>query len=171
MVILLIGLLGAGKTSVATVLSKKLRYECVELDDLVLGKTTFKTVAEAYKDKISVWKEKELETTKELSKKDNMVVIFGGATVENNLNILYFKENTPEVKVVYLETRPEVLTERLVNLYSEFKKDGPNIVLKTMERHYSKRDMLYREYADIVVNTEDSTPEEASDEIMAKIKK
>ncbi|HRN71231.1 MAG TPA: shikimate kinase [Candidatus Woesebacteria bacterium] len=171
MVILLIGLLGSGKTSIATLLAKKLGFVCIELEDYVLDKTPFKTITEAYNNKISIWKETELEATKELSKKDDAVIILGGATVENNLNILYFKENSPDLKIVYLETKPQVLTDRLVHLYDEFKKEGPKLVLKTMEKHYKKRDMLYREYADLVINTEDSTPEEATDEILEKLNK
>lgn len=169
MVILLVGLLGAGKTSIATLLSKELKYECIELDDYILSKTKFNSVSEAYNGKVSLWKEKELESTKELSQKDNTVITFGGATLENNLNLLYFKESGKDIKVIYLETKPEILTERLINLYDEFKKEGPKYVLKSMERYYTKRDMMYREHADMVINTEDSTPEEATQEILEKL--
>lgn len=169
MVILLVGLLGAGKTSIATFLAEKLQMECFELDDYVLKMTGFDSATDAYNSKVSLWKEKELEATKELSKKDNVVVSFGGATLENNLNLLYFKENAPSLKVVYLETKPQILTERLVSLYDEFKKEGPKHVLRTMEKHYKKRDMLYREHADLIVNTEDSTPEEAGLEIIQQL--
>lgn len=169
MVILLIGPLGSGKTSIGTLLAKHLNYDCIELDDYVLKKTSHSSVKDAYNESIIAWKEKELEATKELSKKDNVVIIFGGATLENHLNVLYFKENAKDLKIIYLETKPEVLSERLIELYDEFKKEGPQYVLKTMEKHYKKRDMLYREHADLIINTEDSTPEETSAEIIQQL--
>ena len=170
MVILITGILGSGKTSIATVLTEKLGYECVELDDLILKKTGFKSVGEAYESSLAGWKEKELETTKELSARDNMVIVCGGALIENNLNVLYFQEKNKNVKIIYLKTRPDILSERLVKLYDEFKKVGPKAVLKKMGTYYDKRNNLYEQYADLIVNTEDSTPEEAADEIMKKLK-
>ena len=170
MVILLMGILGAGKSSIASLLSKELGYECLEIDDYILDQTGFKSVKEAYQEGKSHWKEKELEVSKELSKRDNIVIVSGGAFVENNLNILYFKENSKDLKIVYLQTRPKILTNRLVKLYSEFKKAGPHEVLKRMEKHYERRSILYDQYADIVVNTEESTPEEATQEILKKLR-
>ena len=164
------GILGAGKTSIATLLSKELGYDCIELDDYILEKTSFKSVKEAYQAGKSLWKEAEIQATKELSKKDNMVIVCGGAMVENNLNILYFQENA-DVKIIYLQTRPKVLTNRLVKLYNEFKKAGPHEVLERMEKYYDRRNMLYAQYADFVVNTEECTPEEAMQEILKKLKK
>ncbi|CAN5193532.1 shikimate kinase [soil metagenome] len=171
MVILLMGILGSGKTSIATLLSKGLNYKCIELDDYVLAKTQYKSVGEAYEDKKSLWKEKELESTKELSIKDNMVIVCGGAMVENNLNILYFQENCQDLAIIYLQTRPKTLTQRLTKLYDEFRKSSPNTVLKRMEKYYDRRNILYHQYADFIVNTEESTPEEATQEIMKKLKK
>lgn len=170
MVILIMGILGAGKTSVSTLLSKELGYTCIELDDYILEKTGFKSVKDAYQESMTKWKEKELEACKELSKKDNIVVVAGGAMVENNLNILYFKENAQDLKIIYLETRPKVLTNRLVKLYGEFEKAGPHEVLKRMEKYYERRGMLYAQYADFKVNTEECTPEEATQEILRKLK-
>lgn len=170
MVILLMGILGAGKTSIATLLARELGYKCIELDDYILDKTPFKSVKEAYQESKSLWKEKELESTKELSHQDNIVVVSGGAMVENNLNILYFQENCTDLKLIYLQTRPKKLTDRLIKLYGEFQKAGPSAVLKSMEKHYERRGMLYEQYADFIINTEDSTPEEATQEIMKKLK-
>lgn len=165
------GILGAGKTSIATLLAKELGYQCIELDDYILEKTSFKTVKEAYQAGKSLWKEEELKATKELSKKDNIVIVCGGAMVENNLNIIYFQENAKDLKVVYLQTRPKILTNRLVKIYNEFEKAGPHEVLKRMEKYYDRRNILYEQYADFVVNTEDCTPEEAMQEVLKKLKK
>ena len=90
--------------------------------------------------------------------------------IENNLNVLYFQEKNKNVKIIYLKTRPDILSERLVKLYDEFKKVGSKAVLKKMGTYYDKRNNLYEQYADLIVNTEDSTPEEAADEIMKKLK-
>ncbi len=171
MIILLMGILGAGKTSIGSLLSKQLGYNCIELDDYILDKTSFKTVKEAYHDGKSLWKEKELESTKELSHKDNLVVVSGGAMVENNLNILYFQENCKNLKIIYLRSSPKKLTNRLIKLYDEFQKTGPSAVLKSMEKHYERRGMLYEQYSDYIINTEDSTPEEATQEILKKLGK
>lgn len=165
------GILGAGKTSVSALLAKHLDYTCIELDDYILAKTSFKTVKEAYQSGKSLWKEEELKATKELSTKDNMVIVCGGAMVENNLNIIYFQENAKDLKIIYLQTRPKILTNRLVKLYNEFEKAGPHEVLKRMEKYYDRRNILYEQYADYVVNTEDCTPEEAMQEVLKKIKK
>jgi shikimate kinase len=48
MLYLLIGILGSGKSRVGKLLAKKLGYEFVEMEELILENIDFKTVHEVY---------------------------------------------------------------------------------------------------------------------------
>lgn len=168
--ILLLGILGSGKTSIGTLLAQELGYTFVELDDIILKKNNFESVAEVYNKRMSLWKEKELEVMQELSQGDNQVIACGGAIVENMLNILYFKESSAPLTVIYLQTKPETLSDRLIKDYDQFKKEGPKHVLGKMTQHFEHRNGLFLHAADHVVNTDDEMPEDVCEKITKLLK-
>jgi shikimate kinase len=153
MIYLLIGPIGAGKTSVGNTIAQKLGYEFLELDEQALRRSGFETIRDAFKNGSTKFKEAELEVAKKLSQKDNMVIACGGGMVVNQLNFDYFRESGKEVKIVYLNVTPQTQVERLVEKHAFFEEKQKEI-LEGVKKIYEERDFLYRLISDQIVDTQ-----------------
>ena len=169
MVILLLGLVGSGRTSIGHCLADELSYEFVEMEEAVMKKCGAKTFEEAYDGHLTNWKEKELEASREISLKDNLVIAASNTWIDNDLNLHYFKENALELQVVYLRTKPEVLTQRLSSLNKSLKNDSGKRIIEKIKEIHRWRDVLFSDYSDFAIDTDDLMPEEASKMILKKI--
>lgn len=153
--------MGAGKSTVGQILAEKLGFEFVEFDKKVLEKTGMESIAKVYSNKKSIWKETEMEVSRELSKERNLVVACGGGFFDNDLNVLYFRENVENLKIVYLKADAETLAKRNGEMVQ---KDKETLrIKKTIESLFLKRDLLYSEFADITVDTLDKDPIEIAE--------
>lgn len=171
MILLLLGLMGSGRTSIGSCIASNLGYDFIEIQDEVLKRTGFTSYEEAYKGKLTKWKEAELVLSCELSDQDNIVVSASNTYIDNDLNLHYFKESGKEFHVVYLRTNPEVITKRLTSLHENFKKEGSSRIMKRVQEFYNLRDSLFTHYADFIVDTDDKIPEEACKIIRDKVAK
>ena len=115
MTILLLGLMGSGKSTIGKLLAEHFGYKFHEMDHLVLEQSGFNSVSEVYEHRMSLWKESELEVSKELSKKENLVIAASGGLSENQLNILYFQENCKHLEIVFLHVDIAKAEQRLLN--------------------------------------------------------
>ena len=171
MVILLLGLVGSGRASVGKCLADELGYEFVEMEEAVMKKCGAKTFEEAYEGHLTNWKEKELEASREISSKDNLVIATSNTWIDNDLNLHYFKDNAADLHVVYLCTEPEVITKRITSLNKHFNMGGANRIIEKIKEIHRWRDVLFSHYSDFSVDTDDLMPEEASKMILKKIGK
>lgn len=149
--ILLIGNMGSGKSSIGMALAKILHMKFVELDDLVLRHTGFPTVEQVYAHRKSLWKECELEISKDLSVEDNNIIACGGGFIENELNVTYFTEHSPDLRIFYIHARPEIVAKR-IHALSPGKK-FKDVLLQT-QNLYAKRDILCRMHANHIIENE-----------------
>lgn len=169
MIILLVGLMGSGRTSIGSCLADSLKFEFLELEDLVLKKTGFKSYDEAYKGKLSKWKEAEIELTKEIAAKNNIVLTATSTYIDNDINIHIFKESGKDVHIIYLRTNPEVITQRLTTLYTGFKKEGAKRIMKRVQEYHMLRDTLFSHHADFIIDTDDKIPEVSCKHILKMV--
>lgn len=165
--ILLLGTIGSGKSTIGSRLAQLLGYRFVELDDVVLEHTGFTSINEVYEHKASLWKECELEISKDISLDDNQVIACGGGFADNALNFLYFQEHNP-VYCVYLHTSPSTLSSRLLSNMDQERLAHLELTDK-MSELYRKRDGLYRLYADTVSETDDRSVKDIVKEIREKL--
>lgn len=158
--ILIIGTVGSGKSSIGLTLATMLKMKIVELDELVLEQTGYLSIEEVYKERYSLWKECELEVSKDVSLEDNTVFICGGGFVENELNILYFKEHSKKLCIFYIHSKPDTIIKRISAIKNyDFKNKN------RVKNLYKKRDVLSRLYADYVVENENKEIVEVALEI------
>lgn len=165
--ILLLGTIGSGKSTIGARLAQLLGYRFVELDDLVLEHTGFASIDEVYKHKASLWKECELEISKDMSLDDDQVIACGGGFADNALNILYFQEHNP-VYAIYLHTSPETLSRRLLSNMDQERMEHLELTDK-MSELYLKRDGIYRLHANAVVETNDREVKDVVREIRDRL--
>lgn len=145
--ITLIGMPGAGKSTLGVVLAKILGYEFLD-SDLLIQKTEKRRLYQ-------IINEEGLEGFKAIENRVNASIETESTVIATGGSVVYCSEAMEHLKsigkVVYLKISLESLTRRLGNL----KKRG--VLLKegqTLKDLYEERVPLYEKYADIVVDEE-----------------
>lgn len=145
----LIGLMGAGKTTVGKILAKHLHKTFYDSDHEIEHRTgvhiplIFELEGEAG------FRKRESSTIEELVKLNDVIVATGGGAVLAKQNRENLSQNGT---VIYLCAQPE-------ELYYRTRGDKNRPLLQTddprakLERLFAERDPLYREIADIVIDT------------------
>jgi shikimate kinase len=165
--IALIGFMGAGKTVVGKALAEKLGKEFIELDALIEQKAG-KTIPEIFQqDGEIAFRELEIEVTKEVSPKKNVVIACGGGLVLNKINIDRLKK---ENLVVYLAASPEVILKRTLSDSNE------RPLLEAADRTSTVKELLkfrqpfYERAAEITMDTSKLDIDSAVEQIIARVK-
>lgn len=162
----LIGLRGAGKSTVGPLVAKALRYPFVELDAMIeeeaglrLGEL-FALHGESYYRKL------ERETLERvLASGPASVVATGGSLVTETGTYALLKENTV---TVWLQATPELHLNRVAAQGDRRPMAGHADPLSELRVLLRGRDRLYRE-AQIVVDTSRLSPEATADAIVARL--
>lgn len=173
MKIFLCGYMGSGKSLISQHLAEKLGYPGIDLDDQISLMEQM-VIPDIFRVKGELYFRK-LETNvlqDALEDPGSIIIALGGGTLSYGNNLLLIKE-TPNAKVVYLKASVEFLTDRLINEKSTRpvishlteKEDLENFIRK----HLFERSYYYNQ-ADIIVNVENKTPQEISEEICLLLK-
>lgn len=163
--IILIGFMGAGKTTVAKLLAKELTFNTIDMDKLVVEKSGRKSGEEIFeKDGELSFREYEILVANEIKDEQNCVIATGGGIVMNKVNIDYLKKNGI---LVFLKSSFETAKHRVGNKEKRplFKNE------KQAEELYNLRLPLYTYYADVIVETDEKPVEKVVEEIIKAIKK
>lgn len=162
--IFLVGFMGAGKTTVGRILARKLGYRYCDADKVIetkAGKTVsdiFSAFGEEY------FRDLESETLYSLAGKTKQVIATGGGAVVREENREAMKKGGV---TIYLKAPMSVIWERVRHSKTRplLNVDDP---FDAAEELLRKRAPFY-ETADITIDTENLTPEEAASEIMKKL--
>ena len=162
MTLLLFGLLGSGKSTIGKLLAVDLHATFVEMDYAIsqsLGGVKPQDVSDAE------WKECQIEISKDLSVQRNLVIAASGNIVENDVNILYFREHSDDLHIIYLDATTETLLARGAGNDREKAKE----LASHLEDLRQKREVLYRTHADVTVVTDNKTPRQIADDVLTSI--
>ena len=160
--IVLIGMPGAGKSTVGVVVAKKLGYRFAD-SDLVIQETFGKLLHELITERgvEGFWAlENDINASLELS---NTVIATGGSACYGKEAMEHLRKNGV---VVYLELGYDSLTERLGDLNARGVTILPGQTLKEL---YEERTPLYEQYADVTVNCEGKLLREVVEEVCIKV--
>lgn len=157
--IILIGMPGCGKSTVGVLLAKSMLRDFVDTD-LIIQNTYKKSLCDIInEDGLDGFKEKENSVLAQL-KAENAVIATGGSAV-------YCPEGMENLKnggkVIYLKLSPEEIKSRIKNITTR------GIAMKegtTIEELYNERAALYEKYADIIIDCENTTPEECVNKVI-----
>lgn len=147
--IFLVGLMGAGKTSVGRLLARRLGktfYDCDQEIERATGvriPVIFEIEGEAG------FRARERRMLAELAQRSDVVLATGGGAVLAPENRALLKASGT---VVYLRASPHDLWQRTRHDRNRplLQTDDP---MATLVRLYDERDLLYREIADVIVDT------------------
>lgn len=146
--IVLIGMPGVGKSTIGVILAKQLGYEFVD-SDLIIQRKENRLLHEIIEQEgVDGFIEVENSVNASLCV-EKSVIATGGSAVYGREAMEHLKNIG---RIVYLQLSYEALETRLGNL------KGRGVVLRdgqTLKDIYEERSMLYKKYADIIVNEED----------------
>ncbi len=160
--IVLIGMPGAGKSTIGVILAKSLLFDFCDTD-LSIQKSTCKSLSQ-------IINEAGIDAFIELEEKIicseafvDCVVATGGSAVYGAKAMEKLKENGI---IVYLKVSPEELQNRIKNIHTRgiAMKEGTSI-----SELYAERAPLYEKYADITIECDGKTAEECVDLIIHRI--
>ncbi len=149
--IFLVGLMGAGKTTVGRMLSKRLGKSFYDSDHEIENRTgvTIPVIFELEGE--LGFRKRETAVISELTQLQDIVLATGGGAVLAKQNREYLSQNGI---VVYLRANVSELWRRTKNDRTRplLQTDDPQARLQQL---YAERDPLYREIADIIMDTGD----------------
>lgn len=166
--IVLVGLMGTGKTTVGTLLSTQLGIPLLDSDEMIVARTG-RTVREIFEaEGEPVFRALETEALLDaLADPAPAVIAAAGGVVLSPVNREALV--AAAAVVVWLRAEPELLLDRVFNQgHRPLLDQDPAGTLAAMQ---SQREPLYREVADLVVDVAGRTPTEVAatvlDEVLA----
>lgn len=152
--ITLIGMPGAGKSTIGVVLAKALGYQFID-SDLLIQKEEKRKLSE-------IIEQEGYEGFREIENRVNAAIDVENTVIATGGSVVYCEDAMDHLNsvgtVVYLKLPLEALVERLGSL------KGRGVLLKegqTLEDLYEERTPLYEKYADIVIDEEGKNLEES----------
>ena len=141
----LIGMAGAGKSSLGKKLAKHLDYDFID-SDLLIEKTKNNSLQKIL-DEVGIKKFKEIEEAALLSVKFNKTILAtGGSAIFSEEAMYYIKKNS---SVIYIEVSLEEIVDRVSNFSSRgFVKESN----QTIQQAFNVREEIYKNFSDHIVS-------------------
>lgn len=165
--IVLIGFMGTGKSTISRHLSNLLEMEFVDTDGLIEEKAelSIPMIFEKYGE--VRFRELEKEIIQELSQKKNIIISCGGGVVLNPDNVTALKSNG---KIVLLSASPNTIYHRVKDsIERPLLKD--KMTIEYIEGMLAQREKIYLAAAHRIIDTNNKTVEEISNEIISSLLK
>lgn len=163
--IVLIGFMGAGKSTVSDYLSTMFAMKIVEMDQVIAEREEmsvpdiFATYGEEY------FRDRETELLVEMQTHKNTVISCGGGAVLRERNVAEMKKNG---RVVLLTASPETVYERVKDSDDRPVLNGRKNV-KGIAKLMEQRQDRYETAADIVINTDNKTVLQVCEELVQRL--
>ena len=110
-VIVLIGMMGSGKSTIGEMLAQNLNYDFIDIDKEI-EKTENKTISQIFEECGEIYFRKcEIDKIKDFVKHNNLVLSLGGGAFENKET----QELLKNKKTVYLKTNSSTIFKRIKN--------------------------------------------------------
>jgi shikimate kinase len=164
--IVLIGMMGAGKSSVGRCLAQRIGLPHVDSDELVATRFGISIGGIFSQWGEEKFREAETESLRDLGASDAAIIVTGGGVVLRAENVDLLKQLGT---IVWLDADEETLFERASRCGGRplLQTENPR---KTFSKLLKTRQPLYEEAADLRVDTSSLTPDEIADKILSRIK-
>jgi shikimate kinase len=164
--IYLVGLMGAGKTTVGRQLAKRLQRRFLDSDHEIEARTGVRIPVIFEIEGESGFRRRESQVLEELAREPDLILATGGGAVLAPENRKCLRESGI---VVYLHAPPDVLYERTRHDRNRplLQVDDPLAKLREL---YGQRDPIYRETAHIVVDSKHGAAGQLAQRIESELK-
>ena len=148
--IILVGMMGAGKTTIGKLLSNQLAFNFIDLDRKIEEKSGVKinTIFEIEGEE--GFREREYLALKDALAEEKAVISTGGGVVVKDINRSLIQKS--EAMVVYLKASLDILVGRLKNDKTRPMLNKDNKLL-SLQNLLSEREPFYENLADFIIDT------------------
>ena len=141
----LIGMAGAGKTSVGKALAEKLNYKFIDTDKVI--EDTHKSSLQELLERYGYLKLREIEEKEVIGLSiDGSIISTGGSVVYGSDAMNFLNENST---IVYLDMGLEQIRKRNINFSNRGFAKHPD---QSIEEVFAERTELYKKYANLTVS-------------------
>ena len=165
--IMLIGFMGTGKSTVSKVMSSKLHIQETDMDDYIVeyAGMSINDIFSKYGEER--FRDIESECVKELCETSGKIISCGGGAVLRDENVTCMKKNG---LIVLLTATARTVYERVKDSTDRPVLNG-NMNVEYITELMNRRRDRYLEVADIIICTDDKTPEDIVSEMIEEIQK
>ena len=164
--IVLIGMMGCGKTTCANLLHERLGSPVVDTDALIVEREG-RSVSDIFAaEGESYFRDLETNLLIEMQSKKNMVISCGGGVPMRERNVVEMKKNG---RVVLLTAKPETILNRVKDNHDRPLLEG-NKTVPFIADLMEKRREKYQAAADIVIETDGKSELEICEELVKKLR-
>jgi shikimate kinase len=162
--IVLIGMAGAGKSTVGRLLARTLSFRFIDGDEFICARDgrTLQDILNSLGDDAFCELEKKMMFEVDLS--THVVLAPGGSIIYNNDLMEHFKKNSV---LVYLDDTIENIESRLPNAA---RRGIVGLRTKTLRQIYIERKPLYGKWADVTLNCFAKKPDELASEVLRQFR-
>jgi shikimate kinase len=148
--IILVGMMGAGKTTIGKLLSNQLAFNFIDLDRKIEEKSGVKinTIFEIEGEE--GFREREHSALNEALAEQKVIISTGGGVVVKDINRSLIQKS--EAMVVYLKASLDILLGRLKNDKTRPMLNRDNKLL-SLQKLLSEREPFYENLADFIIDT------------------
>lgn len=164
--IVFIGPMGAGKTTIGKILAKELGFEFYDSDKEIERRTGANIPWIFDVEGEQGFRDRESQVIKDLAALKNVVLATGGGAMMREDNRGYVKKSG---FVVYLNTSVEQQYKRTHKDKNRPLLQGDNDARQVLSELFEKRDPVYREVADYVIDTDRKSMKNIVKEIIAAV--
>lgn len=161
--IILIGMRGAGKTTVANILANKLNIKTIDMDSEIAkqNKMSIKEIIEKYG--IECFRNLETEYLKSFPQSEEVILSTGGGVILKEENRDLLKKIG---KIFYLYTLPKTSHKRIGDDKKRPILTKVSNMLADLENLFSQRKEIYESVADYIIDTEKLNASEVTNAIL-----
>ena len=162
--IVLTGMMGAGKSTVANFLGEKLNIKTIDIDTIIEEQENAK-ISDIFQNKgEQYFRTLEKEIIEKTFIPNNLIISLGGGALENTQSKNFLLKNAT---VIYLKASPKVIFERIKD-----DKSRPllcdNMSVEKIEEILLKREQNYQS-ASMIVETDNKSIEQITEEIIGAL--
>jgi shikimate kinase len=164
--VFLVGMMGAGKTTAGRLMARRLKREFLDTDLEIERRCGVQVPVIFEIEGEAGFRQREAAVIAELTARDDVVLATGGGAVLDEANRRHLAARGT---VVYLHAPPPALYERVRQDRNRPLLAGADPQARLQEL-YAVRDPLYREIADIVVDTGRQSVQNLARQLLARLK-
>lgn len=162
--IVLIGMMGSGKTTIGKLLGTKLNLKSIDID-ILIEQNEKRSISDIFQNNgEKYFRGLEKETIQSVFKDKNLVISLGGGAFEDQATQELLLKNST---IIYLKTSPQIILERIKNNTNRPLLKNQMTVEK-IQSIISKRQKNY-ELANITILTDNKNPDKIVEEILGAI--
>ena len=162
--IVLIGYRGTGKSVVGELLTQKLNRETISMDAEIVTKAGMSIPEFVERNGWPKFRDLETEVARELAERDNIIVDCGGGIIERAENIPALRTNGV---IFWLQASVDVIVSRIAGGTERPALTDGKTFTEEVAEVLDRRTSLYSEAAQHTINTDDITPDQVADSILA----